>query len=52
MKQAKGFTIVQTMVILFVAGIIGWFAVDAIIDKRCETEPSGAMCADRAPASK
>jgi Tfp pilus assembly protein PilE len=52
MKQAKGFTIIQTMIVLLIAGIVAWFVINAIIDKRCEAEPSNALCADRAPASK
>jgi len=47
MKQAQGLTIVQLMVILFVAGIVGWFAVDFIIDKRCEGDTSTTLCAQR-----
>jgi hypothetical protein len=35
------------MVILLVAGIVGWFAVEAIIEKRCEADPSSSLCKDR-----
>lgn len=47
MKQANGFTIVQLMAVLLVLGIVGWFAVELIIDKRCEADPSKELCVDR-----
>jgi competence protein ComGC len=46
-KKMRGLTIVQTMVILLVVGILGSVLVDYIIDKRCEAEPSREMCASR-----
>ena len=42
-----GFTIVQTMLILFIVGIVGAVIVDFIIDKYCEDEPSSMLCEDR-----
>lgn len=50
MRKAKGLTIVQLMVVLLIAGIVGWFVVDIIIDMRCEADPSKALCADRKAA--
>lgn len=47
MRQARGFTIVQLMTVLLVLGIVGWFAVELIIDKRCEAGASKELCADR-----
>jgi hypothetical protein len=43
MKQA-GLTIVQLMLVLLIAGIAGSLLVRAIIDMRCEAEPSRSMC--------
>lgn len=50
MKRARGLTIVQLMLVLLVLGIVGWFAVDAIIEKRCEDHPAKPLCADRKAA--
>jgi prepilin-type N-terminal cleavage/methylation domain-containing protein len=50
MRQAKGFTIIQLMVVLLIAGIVASFVVDFIIDKRCEADPSRQLCADRKAA--
>jgi competence protein ComGC len=47
MRQAKGITIVQLMVVLLIVGIVGLFVVEFIIDKRCEADPSKPLCADR-----
>jgi len=41
-----GFTIVQIMLILFVAGIMGALVVDLIIDRYCEEDPSSTLCED------
>jgi hypothetical protein len=50
MRQVRGFTIVQLMTVLLVLGIAGWFAVEFIIDKRCDANPSKELCADRKTA--
>jgi len=50
MKKAKGLTIIQLMVVLFIAGIVGWIVVDVIIDKRCEADPAKPICAERKAA--
>jgi competence protein ComGC len=51
MKRSKGFTIVQTMIILLIAGIVAWLVVNIIIDKRCESDPAKPICVDRKTAS-
>jgi hypothetical protein len=50
MRQAKGITIVQLMVVLLIVGIVGLFVVEFIIDKRCEADPSKQLCVDRKAA--
>jgi hypothetical protein len=45
--REKGLTIVQTMVLLFVLGIVGTIVVNYVIDKRCEAEPAKQMCSER-----
>ncbi|HJV53164.1 MAG TPA: hypothetical protein VJ652_16980 [Noviherbaspirillum sp.] len=47
MRRAGGFTIVQIMLFLFIAGILAWAATEAIIEKRCESDPSATLCAGR-----
>lgn len=32
------------MMILLIAGIVGFFIVQALIDYRCKQEPGAAMC--------
>lgn len=51
-KYARGLTIVQLMVVLLIAGLIGSFVVDYIIGKRCGTDQTSTLCADRKAASK
>ncbi|MFC7518404.1 hypothetical protein ACFQUU_25665 [Herbaspirillum sp. GCM10030257] len=46
MKQ-QGWTIIQTMIALLIAGIVGTIAVRAIIDKRCEEDATRSICAKR-----
>lgn len=43
----RGWTIVQTMVALLIAGIVVYLAVEIVIDKRCEEDPTRSICADR-----
>lgn len=43
----KGLTIIQLMLILLVAGLVGSYAVDFLIAKRCEAAPEKAMCEER-----
>lgn len=47
LKKMHGLTIVQTMLLLAVIGIVGALLVNFIIDKRCEADPSREICADR-----
>jgi hypothetical protein len=48
----KGLTIIQLMLILLVAGIVGAYVVDVLIDKRCDSSPSQTLCATRSNAAK
>ena len=50
MKSMDGLTIVELMVMLLIVGVVATFAVNYIIDKRCEDEPSRQLCRDRAAA--
>lgn len=43
MKQA-GLTIIQLMFILLILGLIGSFAVDYLIELRCESNVSSDLC--------
>ncbi|MEC4718710.1 hypothetical protein RY831_06100 [Noviherbaspirillum sp. CPCC 100848] len=43
MKQ-QGWTIIQTMIVLLIAGLVGAYAVNYLIDKRCEADPSRSVC--------
>jgi hypothetical protein len=45
--RENGLTIVQTMVILFIVGIVGAVVVDYVIGKRCEADPAKQMCVER-----
>lgn len=47
MKNSKGLTIIQLMVIILIAGIVGSVVVRFIIDKRCENNPSSTLCQSR-----
>lgn len=49
MKIQDGLTIIELMVVLLIAGIAGSYALDVIIEHRCEHDSSGATCA-RKPA--
>lgn len=43
----RGWTIVQTMVALLIAGIVAAVVVELIIDRRCEADPTRSICAER-----
>lgn len=43
-KCMKGITIVQLMLVMLIAGIVGRLVVDFVIDMRCEAGRSAAMC--------
>ncbi|HEV2610335.1 MAG TPA: hypothetical protein VGU61_08725 [Noviherbaspirillum sp.] len=51
MTKTAGFTIIQLMFVLLIAGLAGSFLVDALIDKRCESDPSSSFCTNKAKAS-
>jgi uncharacterized protein (UPF0333 family) len=48
----KGLTIIQLMLILLVAGIVGAYVVDVLIEKRCESSWSKTLCEARANETK
>lgn len=43
-KRMHGLTIVQLMLVLLVAGILGRLVVDFVIEKRCEAGLSTVSC--------
>ncbi|WP_168798668.1 MULTISPECIES: hypothetical protein [Oxalobacteraceae] len=43
----KGITIIQLMILLFIAGIVGALVVRLLIDKRCEAGGPEKLCMDR-----
>ncbi len=43
----KGLTIIQLMMILLVAGLVGSYVVDFLIDKRCASSPNTLSCEQR-----
>lgn len=52
-RKMKGLTIIQTMVILLVVGLAGFYLVRYLADKRCESDPKREACAkDLPPARK
>jgi hypothetical protein len=46
-KTMRGLTIIQTMLILLVVGIVGSVVLNYLVDKRCTKNPSLEMCATR-----
>ncbi len=51
MTKKLGFTIIQLMIVLLIAGLAGSFLVNALIDKRCESDPSSSLCTKNAKPS-
>jgi hypothetical protein len=47
MKRQQGLTIIQIMVLLLIAGVVGSVIVNYIIDERCESDPSRTICAKK-----
>jgi hypothetical protein len=43
----KGLSLIQLMVLLAVLGVVGYFLISYVIDKRCEADPQRTMCVDR-----
>lgn len=53
LHKQNGLTIIELMVVLLIAGIAGSFALNAIIEHRCERDPAASICArNPAPADK
>jgi hypothetical protein len=48
--RQQGRTIIQTMLILLVVGLVGAYAADALLDYRCANDPARKFCVDRQPA--
>jgi hypothetical protein len=46
-NRNEGWTIIQTMAVLLVVGILLALATNYLIDRRCEADPSRALCAGR-----
>ncbi|GIZ50429.1 hypothetical protein [Noviherbaspirillum aridicola] len=47
LNRNTGWTIVQTMLAVLVAGIVLTLAADYLIERRCEEDPSREMCVRR-----
>jgi Tfp pilus assembly protein PilE len=47
MKREKGLTIVQLMLVLLIAGVVGHFVVEYVIEKRCENNQASSLCEGR-----
>ena len=47
MHSEHGWTIVQIMTTLLIAGIVAAVAVEVVIDWRCEAEPTRSICRGR-----
>jgi hypothetical protein len=43
-KRQKGLTIVQLMVLLLIAGIVGSLLLRIIIEHRCQSDQSASIC--------
>ncbi|MET0963803.1 MAG: prepilin-type N-terminal cleavage/methylation domain-containing protein, partial [Noviherbaspirillum sp.] len=46
-KNQNGLTIIELMIVLLVAGVAGSFALNAIIDHRCERDPAASICTEK-----
>lgn len=51
MRKNGGMTIVQMMVVIGLLGLVLYFAVNTLIDARCEDAPNKEMCQNRNPKS-
>jgi hypothetical protein len=47
MNRMKGLTIIQLMITLLVAGIVGKILIDVLVAKRCDSNPSTPLCVDQ-----
>lgn len=52
MKSAGGFTIIQTMILLLVLGIVGWAVTNVVIDMQCKEDTTKSICANRSEVWK
>jgi len=43
-KRQNGLTIIQLMVLLLIAGIVGSLLLKIIIEHRCQRDPSASLC--------
>ncbi|HEX8883306.1 MAG TPA: hypothetical protein VF797_02315 [Noviherbaspirillum sp.] len=50
-KTQKGLTIVQLMVLLLIAGIVGSLLLKIIIEHRCQSDQSASICMKHASAA-
>lgn len=46
-KASKGMTIIQVMILVLIAGIVGAVVVDVVIDKRCDGGVASELCKNR-----
>jgi hypothetical protein len=44
LKKQQGLTIIQLMTVLLVAGIVGYFVIQKVIDYRCKDDPTASLC--------
>lgn len=51
MKQVRGISIVQLMVVLLIVGIVVRFVADFIMEKRCEANQASMLCEERKAAA-
>jgi ABC-type siderophore export system fused ATPase/permease subunit len=50
-KRQNGLTIIQLMVLLLIAGIVGSLLLKGIIEHRCQSDPSASLCIRHASAA-
>jgi Tfp pilus assembly protein PilW len=43
-RGQRGLSIIQLMVVLFIAGLAGYFIIQKVVALRCESDPAAAMC--------
>lgn len=43
----KGLTIIQLMVVLLIAGLVGFYVVEFLIDMRCDPASDASLCEQR-----
>lgn len=45
MNRNQGWTIIQVMLVLLIAGFVLAFAADYLVDRRCAEDPARQICA-------